>query len=123
MNALRFWEATAGRWRIGGVTPGAAVTLRSILPVGVDASDHSPDGTTHQLTREGQNAFVFTRTDRLGVFPGPRTWRQNASQQFAVNLFDPRKSDLTPRTEIKLGYELVAGSSSTNRLDASSGSG
>jgi hypothetical protein len=70
----------------------------------------SPGGILFDVAREGQNAFVFTRTDELGIYQAREAGAKEVSQKFAVNLFDSRESNLSPRSEIKLGYEVVAGS-------------
>lgn len=108
MNVLRYLGGNRGALALGSIAPGTTVTMRSIMPV-ESMRVTGPNGQTHDIAREGQNAFVFTRTDQLGIYRAQEKGEQNASQQFAVNLFDPRESDLTPRPEIKLGYELVPG--------------
>jgi hypothetical protein len=51
---------------------------------------------------------VFTQTDALGVYQVREDESSQVRQQFAVNLFDGRESDLTPAEKLNLGYEEVA---------------
>jgi hypothetical protein len=108
MNVLRYLGGNRGALALGSVGPGESLTLRSILPTD-KMQVKSPTGQTFDIAREGQNAFVFTRTDELGIYQAREAGAKETSQQFAVNLFDPRESNLEPRPEIKLGYEVVAG--------------
>lgn len=109
MNALRYLGGNRGSLALGSVAPGSSVTLRSILPVD-SVRVIAPGGQSVDVTREGQNAFVFTRTDEMGIYQVQESGAKDVSQQFAVNLFDPRESNLVPQPEIKLGFELVPGS-------------
>lgn len=109
MNVLRYLGGNRGALALGTVGPGESLTLRSIVPVET-MRIKSPSGIMFDVSREGQNAFVFTRTDELGIYQAREAGAKEVSQKFAVNLFDPRESNLTPRPEIKLGYEVVAGS-------------
>ena len=54
-----------------------------------------------------QNTYVFGRTDELGVYDIREGTGQKVTQQFAVNLFDSRESDLTPADKLALGNEEV----------------
>jgi hypothetical protein len=108
MNVLRYLGGNRGSLALGSISPGESLTLRSIQPTDT-MRIIAPDGQTHEVKREGQNAFVFTRTEELGIYRASEAGAKDVEQQFAVNLFDPRESNLTPRTEIKLGYEVVAG--------------
>ena len=108
MNTLRYLGGNRGALALGSIAPGESMTLRSILPID-NMRIESPSGQSFDVAREGQNAFVFTRTDELGIYRARETGAKEVSQQFAVNLFDPRESNLTPTPEIKLGYEIVAG--------------
>jgi hypothetical protein len=67
----------------------------------------SPRGERFEVPREVQNTYVFSRTDELGVYEVREGSGQRVSQQFAVNLFDSRESDLTPAEQIDIGHEEV----------------
>ncbi|MFO0956349.1 MAG: BatA and WFA domain-containing protein [Isosphaeraceae bacterium] len=51
---------------------------------------------TQALTRSPQGTFVFNDADRAGLYQA-RWGREDEGTDFAVNLFDPRESDLAPR--------------------------
>ena len=67
----------------------------------------SPRGDEFDIPRELQGTFVFTRTEELGVYEVREGSGSKLSQQFAVNLFDTRESDLTPAEKIEIGHEEV----------------
>jgi len=54
-----------------------------------------------------QNTYVFSRTDELGVYDVREGSGAKVNQQFAVNLYDSRESDLTPSEKIEIGHEEV----------------
>jgi hypothetical protein len=109
----------------GSTAPGQAVTLRpettaeTIEIVG-------PNGTVvEKPARSAQGGFVANRTDRTGIYRARWGSGQEEQEAFAVNLFDARESDLTPRGQvppglsdeeadkyrIKIGYTPVAATS------------
>ena len=84
-----------------GFQPGDSITLRTSEPV-AEVTVRTPSGTRHKVLQNAQNAFVFTVTEELGiyeVFPGDAT---EASQRFAVNLFDRVESDIRARQKLEL---------------------
>jgi hypothetical protein len=110
MNVLRYLGGLRGSLAKQGVRPGQPVVLRSIYPV-ERLQVTTPSGGTSELLREGQNRFVFSNTDELGIYEVREGDSKEITQRFAVNLFDRRESNLEPRPEIELGYETVAGQS------------
>ena len=88
--------------REGIAAPAAAAMVMAMD----EARDHRQ---LHLVDREGQNSFVFSRTNALGVYDVREGNGRDASQRFAVNLFDSRESDLRPARTIELGYESVVG--------------
>ena len=56
----------------------------------------SPRGDQFQVPREIAKHYIFGRTDELGVYDVREGSGQKVGQQFAVNLFDTRESDLAP---------------------------
>jgi hypothetical protein len=67
----------------------------------------TPRGDQFEVPRELQNTYVFSRTDELGVYDVREGSGTKVTQQFAVNLFDTRESDLTPAEKIDIGHEEV----------------
>jgi hypothetical protein len=105
--------------------PGQNVTIRA-----EDARDKvriiGPDGKlVETLTRSPQGAYVFSRSERAGIYHA--RWDPSGFLPFAVNQFDFRESDIAPRGlvpdgtppekadafRIKIGYNPVAGARTT----------
>jgi hypothetical protein len=100
--------------------PGQPVVLRAD-PQTESVELTAPDGSKQKLERTPQGTFVVNQTDHVGLYRA--TWARQGAQAFAVNLFDPRESDLAPRGmvpegtpadkeddyKIKIGYTPVKG--------------
>ncbi len=108
MNTVRYLGGISSA-TTATVRPGNPVALRTETPVD-RMTVQRPDGKRIEVLREGQNRFAFADTAQLGVYKVFEGTSRTTSQQFAVNLFDARESDLTPRTDIQLGYREVKGS-------------
>jgi hypothetical protein len=107
MNAVRYLGGI-GSATTATVRPGSPVALRTETPVD-RMTVQRPDGKRSEVMREGQRRFVFADTVQLGVYKVFEGKSRTTSRQFAVNLFDARESDLTPRTDVQLGYREVKG--------------
>ena len=88
--------------RPGGVQvvrPGGATTARI----------RSPNGSLESLDRGTRPDFLIAGTDELGVYAV--TWSNpdggEATRRFAVNLFDPLESDLTPASAVTIGTNTI----------------
>ena len=88
--------------RPGGVQvvrPGGAMTARIRMP----------DGSLDTLDRGTRPDFLIAGTDQLGVYAV--TWSNpdggEATRRFAVNLFDPLESDLTPAPAVTIGTNTI----------------
>ncbi|HEY2414142.1 MAG TPA: VWA domain-containing protein [Pirellulaceae bacterium] len=106
MNALKYLGGVRGSLASPNILPGSQTVLRTATPV-KSITVTSPRGDRFEVPRELQNTFVFSRTDELGVYEVREGSGNKVTQQFAVNLFDTRESDLTPAEEIEIGYEDV----------------
>jgi len=106
MNALKYLGGVRTSLAAPSARPGAPVTLRSAVPV-ERLVVTSPRGERFDVPHETQSTFVFTRTEELGVYEVREGNAQRASQQFAVNLFDSRESDLMPAEKLDIGHEQV----------------
>ncbi len=73
----------------------------------------TPGGQMIDVPRTHQAAMIFSQTDQLGVYDVRDGGK--IVQQFAVNLFDPKESDIRPRTEdsVKIGFVEVKPTSHT----------
>jgi hypothetical protein len=107
-NAVRYLSGMSAATAAATVNPGQPILLRSRSPV-QQVTVVAPDGTRTRIDREGQSTFSFSNTDRLGIYQVLEGGEATPAQQFAVNLFDSRESDLAVRDTIELGYEQVAG--------------
>lgn len=106
MNALKYLGGVRGSLASPNIQPGSPAVLRTATPV-KSILVTSPRGDKFEIPRELQNNFIFNRTDELGFYEVREGSGEKISQQFAVNLFDTRESDLTPAAEIDIGHEEV----------------
>lgn len=98
--------------------PGDPVALRAdVMVPKVTVAD--PKGTETVVEKNTQGQFIYNKTEARGLYNA--TWGKDENQSFAVNLFDPRESDLatrglapegTPKEReddyrIKIGYNTV----------------
>jgi hypothetical protein len=81
----------------------------------------APDGSRSTVKRSTQGTFIYNQADRSGIYYVNRG--ENDREAFAVNLFDPRESDIATRGlvpegvpaaeaeryRIKIGYNPVEG--------------
>ncbi|MDX1945408.1 MAG: BatA and WFA domain-containing protein [Pirellulaceae bacterium] len=107
MNAVKYLGGVRSSLAAPSSKPGQPVILRTATPVPT-VRVQSPRGDLFEIPREVQGTYVFGRTDELGVYNVREGSAQTANQQFAVNLFDTRESDLTPRDAIEIGHEEIA---------------
>jgi hypothetical protein len=106
MNAVKYLGGVRTSLAAPNIQPGQPAILRTATPV-PKVLVSSPRGDGFEVPRELQNTFVFGRTDELGVYDVREGSGQKVNQQFAVNLFDTRESDLTPAEQLEIGYERV----------------
>jgi hypothetical protein len=105
MNAVKYLGGVRGSLAAPNIQPGTPAVLRTATPV-QSVVVNSPRGDRFQVPRETQNTYIFGSTDELGVYDVREGSGQKVNQQFAVNLFDSRESDLTPKA-VEIGYEKV----------------
>jgi hypothetical protein len=106
MNALKYLGGVRSSLAAPSTKPGQPVILRTNTPVAT-VRVQSPRGDQFEIPRETQNTYIFGRSDEIGVYDVREGTGQQANQQFAVNLFDTRESDLAPREKIDIGHEEV----------------
>ena len=106
MNAIKYLGGIRGSLAAPNILPGAPAILRTAGPA-PKVQVTSPRGERFEVARELQNTFVFSRTDELGIYEVREGSGQKVAQQFAVNLFDARESNLTPAERIDIGHEEV----------------
>lgn len=101
-------------------TPGEPVVLRADARA-EKVVVQDAGGTQETLTRSSQGTFAYNRANSVGFYEA--RWGDQQAESFAVNLFDPRESDLAPRGivpagtprdkedqyKIKIGFTAVQG--------------
>lgn len=106
MNAVKYLGGVRSSLAAPNIKPGQPAILRTVVPVAT-VMVQSPRGDRFEVPREAQNAYIFGRTEELGVYNVREGSGQKVSQQFAVNLFDTRESDLSSPETVPLGHEEV----------------
>jgi hypothetical protein len=101
MNALKYLGGVRSSLAAPNILPGEPAILRTATPV-TTVMVSSPRGDRFTVPRELQNTYIFGRTDELGIYEVREGSGQKVAQQFAVNLYDTRESDLTPADTLKL---------------------
>ena len=94
LNTLEYFvgQATGGSQ---SVRPGAAVELKPIAAASKELVVVAPDGKRATLHRRGSEPFVFQATGETGVYQVFEAGQ--ATDRFAVNLFDHAESDIRLR--------------------------
>lgn len=102
MNVIKYLGGARGSMASLNVAPGESALIRSRLVVD-KVRVKSPSGRETVVEREGENSFVYTFTDELGVYEVREGDDDDISQMFTVNLFDSRESNIVPLDAIELG--------------------
>lgn len=110
INAVKYLGGVRTGLAMPSIKPGAAATIRTLTSVPV-VTVRSPRGEQFTVPKEAQNQYVFTRTDDLGVYEVREGSGDKVTQKLAVNLFDPRESNLLP-DDVKI---------EDNKVDAQAG--
>ena len=114
MNMIKYLGGVRGSMSSLNVAPGEPALVRSRLVVN-EVRIKSPVGAQSSVGREGENAFVYTFTNELGVYQVREGADDDVSQRFTVNLFDTRESNIVPLDEIDLGESEVTGKTGVQR--------
>ncbi len=100
-NLLDYFRGPAAGGVPATLRPGEAVTL--VLPPGAENPAVTLPGGQRVPVREGADAVPFDRTELPGLYTLEYEGAAGrVRQQFAVNLFDPRESDLAPVNSLPL---------------------
>lgn len=110
------FNANAIQWLAGSATQASGTTIaagdviRMVPERDVDRIEViRPDGTVEPFKVDEDHKVLFAGTERLGVYRMRRPGKPDIV--YAVNLLDPRESDLAPRPTFELGKRSVRGSS------------
>jgi hypothetical protein len=88
--------------------PGELVIFRTRV-LAQNATVTAPDGRKTRLTPREDNSFVFADADDVGIYRVATQANSVADQLLAINLLDPRESNLAVRDELSLGYDKIVG--------------
>ncbi len=88
--------------------PGQLLNFRSRLPY-PEVDIASPDGKTETLQARADNSFVFSKTEKSGIYEVRPADSKEIDQLIAVNLLDRRESDLSVTEKMELGFVEIEG--------------
>lgn len=106
INFVRYLGGVLNSSTTPNFKPGRPAVMRTDSPVD-KIKVRSPNKTSTEVSREGQNVFVYSDTEMLGVYDIFEGSEKEPSRHFSVNLFDSRESNLALRDKIELGNEFV----------------
>lgn len=112
-NVVQYLAGGARYFTAENVAPGALLKMR-IPPVLDRVTVRTPDRREIEIPRGRDNWIAVNETELCGwydvLLPLPG---EAQNQPFAVNLLDPRESQLTVREKLEIGFEQVAGTTTT----------
>ena len=105
-NAANFLGREMDLWQQASLRVGEAVAVRAGGP-GASGKVRGPGVAETDLRADASGVLRFAATDRAGVYVLTPAGR--APRAFAVNLSDPRESNIAPREQIVLAGRQVQG--------------
>lgn len=88
------------------ISPGQSVKLKLAIPED-EIQVTAPDGTRTSVKARSDSSFVFSQSDKTGIYRVGTKGDSEPKQMFAVNLLDSLESNLQVREELNLGYEKI----------------
>ena len=88
------------------ISPGQSVKLKLAIPEN-EIQVTAPDGTKTSVKARSDSSFVFSQSDKTGIYRVGTKGDSEPKQMFAVNLLDSLESNLQVREELNLGYEKI----------------
>ncbi len=85
------------------VQPCDLLTIKPSVPF-EKINVRGPDGTTTELKPQENRSFLFSKTQRSGVYEVSNPQSGEVDQRIAVNLMDANESNLVVREDLNLGY-------------------
>lgn len=107
-NVVNYLSGGARYFTTEVATPGSLVRLR-VPPTVETIRVTNPEDKTETLQRDSGQSFSFGGTERIGWYRVETEGSKRLELPFAVNLLDPRESDLTVREQLEIGHEEIAG--------------
>lgn len=74
---------------------------------------HDPKDHVETLQRGPRTDFLYGKTDLLGVYMV--SWNGAPQRSFAVNLLDEQESNLEPRSQFKIGEDVISAGEMSNQ--------
>ena len=85
------------------IQPGDLLTIKPSVPF-EKINVRGPDGTVTELKPQENRSFLFSKTQRSGVYEVSNPQNGEVDQRIAVNLMDSNESNLVVREDLNLGY-------------------
>lgn len=111
MNCIKYLGGVKSSLAAENTRPGSPIALRTLTPT-PKVRVQTPRKDLFEVGREGQNTYLFTRTEELGVYEVREGSGDKVAQQFAVNLYDSRETDLRGK-DFDIGNERVSAATGT----------
>ena len=106
-NLLEYLGNSGGASQQLNVLPGAVVPLR-FDEAGDTISVTSPIGATTKISRNRNNAYIYTQTSHVGIYD-VNLDKEKVASRFAVNLMDPIESRIVPQEVFETAWNKIEG--------------
>ncbi len=103
LNTVTYLGSPRDTLSLASVNPGEPVELKIDTVESDEVVVVTPGGEEHTIKRTPQSTFPFIRTDEIGVYDMRAEGRSVA--KFAVNLFNPKESNIPPNDNLEFIYE------------------
>lgn len=88
--------------------PGDIVRIRTTIPLAEIQVD-DPDNAQSRVKKGRDNSYIYSQTERSGIYEVNDPSDKELIQMFAVNLLDAKESSLTVQEDIEFGFEEIKG--------------
>ena len=113
-NALQYLSSNMPTSGTQSLQPGEALTYVLGRP-GASVVVRRPDGKRDRLNVKKQNVVHYGQTRQVGVYE--LTVDKRLRRRYAVNLFSPNESHISPNADLTIGQTAVAASQSTGKVN------
>ena len=90
-----------------GSSPGELIQFRARIPT-QSLTVKSPAGSQLNLQPRKDKTFIYSAAETIGIYETTNNETNSLDQLLAVNLLDPRESNLVVRDELNIGYEEIS---------------
>lgn len=114
LNVVKYLGGSRGALGLKSIRPGETALLGTTVPTNeIEVTD--PGGQQTKVLREGQNMFVYTKTNQPGAYKVREGGPSSPEQGFVVNLFSSLESNIQPSEQLDLTNEKIEASTSTGK--------